>query len=69
MGSEKRREKNRVAQRRFRERQKMTVASLQAELEEKDAAAERMLTQIRVLEQTNIVSSGIEARLSSFTQK
>ena len=55
MGNEKRREKNRVAQRRFRERQKSTVASLQAELEEKDGETERLMAQVRVLEQTNMV--------------
>ena len=59
MGSEMRREKNRAAQRRFRERQKMTMASLEAELEEKDATAEGLLKQIRILEQNNIVSPGI----------
>ena len=55
MGTARRREKNRVAQQRFRERQKSTVATLQAELDEKDAATERMMGQMRVLEQTNIV--------------
>ena len=47
---------NRVAQRKFRERQKSTVASLQIELDEKDAVVQRMSAQLRVLEQTNTVS-------------
>ena len=47
---------NRVAQRKFRERQKSTVASLQIELDERDAVVQRMSAQLRALEQTNIVS-------------
>ncbi|GAX80133.1 hypothetical protein CEUSTIGMA_g7571.t1 [Chlamydomonas eustigma] len=49
-----RKEKNRIAQRRFRERQKMTVSSLQGELDAKEAILHRMHAQMRVLEQTNM---------------
>lgn len=56
MGSDRRREKNRVAQRRFRERQRSTVASLQIELDEKENENESLMMQMRVLEQTNVVS-------------
>ena len=55
-GPARRREMNRVAQRKFRERQKSTVASLQIELDERDAVVQRMSAQLRALEQTNIVS-------------
>ena len=57
MGSDRRREKNRVAQRRFRERQRSTVASLQIELDEKEHENEHLMMQMRVLEQTNAVST------------
>jgi len=51
--TDSRREKNRIAQRRFRERQKTAVTVLQAELDAKDLQMHNMLIQLRVLEQSN----------------
>ena len=47
-----------MAQRRFRERQRSTVAGLQIEVDEKEAELEHMRTQVRVLDQTNAVGAG-----------
>lgn len=58
-GSDRRREKNRIAQRRFRERQKTTVAMLQTELDGKEVELQRMHTQLRNLEQANQVRRGV----------
>ncbi len=52
---DRRREKNRIAQRRFRERQKTTVAVLQSELDAKEAEMQKVLSHLRVLDQTNKV--------------
>ncbi len=63
---EDRREKNRVAQRRFRERQRNTVTTLQAEIEAKEAEATRMAAQMRTLEQTNQVRHYQEKFITAF---
>lgn len=50
---EKKREKNRIAQRKHRERQRSTVVSMQLELEALEADSRQMLNKLRTLSQAN----------------
>ncbi len=65
-GTDRRREKNRIAQRRFRERQKSTVSMLQTELDQKFVEMQRMRAQIIALEQTVQVSCTARSNSLSF---